>query len=169
MDFITQLQNISPIYLACFILIMSLMFTVAWFFDSKFHGKIFQHDITDKELQTHRLILIPSVLMEISLIATYWLGAMMLPLFLAFYLVRTVQEFIDELHFHTTRCTFFESILHLVMWITVHAKTFAFFIWAFLLQYQGLAELPSLFYVLFLILTLLQGYIATVEWNRKTS
>jgi hypothetical protein len=167
MDILKNLQGINPEIFPIIILSMSFLFAIAWFYDSKFHGKIYETDITDKELQTHRLILIPSVLMEITLILMYWLPFAMLPFFMAFYLVRTVQEFIDELHFHTDRCTFFESILHLIMWITVHTKTFAFFIWAFILRFKGIEELPFVYFAIFLLLTAAMGLIGLVEWNRK--
>ena len=167
MDILNNLNSINPNVFPIIILSMSFIFAIAWFFDSRFHGKIYQTDITDKELQTHRMILIPSILMEITLLLMYWVPFVMLPFFLAFYLVRTVQEFIDELHFHTDRCSFFESILHLIMWCTVHTKTFAFFIWAFFLRFKGIEELHNLYFIIFIILTAAMGIIGSVEWNRK--
>lgn len=167
MDFINTLNSVNPNTFPIIILVMSFFFAVAWFFDSRFHGQIYETDITDQELQTHRLILIPSVLMEVTLLLMYWLPIAMLPFFLAFYLVRTVQEFIDELRFHTDRCTFFESILHLIMWCTVHTKTFAFFIWAFLLRFKGIEDLPAYYFIIFLLLTGAMGLIGMIEWNRK--
>ena len=167
MDILNNLNSTEPVIFPIIILSMSFIFAVAWFFDSRFHGKIYEADITDKELQTHRLILIPSVLMEVTLLLMYWAPFAMLPFFLAFYLVRTVQEFIDELHFHTDRCTFFESILHLIMWVTVHTKTFAFFFFFFILRFKGLEDLSYIYFAIFLVLTAAMGLIGLVEWNRK--
>jgi hypothetical protein len=167
MDILSNLHSVNPEIFPSIILILSFIFAVAWFFDSRFHAQIYQDDITDKELQTHRLILIPSVLMEITLLLMYWIPFIMLPFFMAFYLVRTVQEFIDELHFHTDRCSFYESILHLIMWCTVHTKTFAFFIWAFILEFKGLENLPTFYFIIFLFLTGAMGLIGLAEWNRK--
>ena len=42
-------------------------FLIAWTLDSKEHGRLKSVNISDKELLTHRLILIPSLLMELSL------------------------------------------------------------------------------------------------------
>jgi hypothetical protein len=163
----STIESLNTIYLALGILISATVFLVAWYFDSKMHGEIAGRDITDRELQTHRLILIPSVLMEVTLVFMYFINPWyLLPPFLAFYLTRTVQEGIDELHFHVDRCTPYESYLHLIMWCSVHTKTFFMFIWGFFFQFQGVESLPVFLYPLFLIIFSFMGLIGLIEWRR---
>jgi len=144
-----------------------LVFAIAWWFDSSIHHKLLQNSEHSLELQTHRLILIPSVLMELSLIAMYWYPWHALPLFLACYLTRTVQEFIDESKWHTVRCSAFESTLHLIMWLSVHTKTALMFMWGFFEQYQGWDTLSIYFYILFAFVLGLNSLIAWREFNLK--
>jgi hypothetical protein len=147
------LINFSPNkeYFAISIIINYSIFALTWAIDAHFHNKYLNEEKYQGELKTHLLILIPSILMEISLILMYWFPIESLPFFLACYLTRTIQEFIDEHHWHVNRCTLTESILHLVMWISVHAKTFITFIWGFFYQYQGITELPFWMYSLFFL------------------
>jgi hypothetical protein len=142
------------------------IFTILWGLDALTHKKLVEVDLTDKELQTHRHILIASFFMEISLVLTYWFGFAMLPFFIAFFIVRTVHEFIDELHFHVKRCSAYESYLHLGMWMSVLVKTSALFMWGFLLGYDGFLNLHFLFYVWLAILLLAMAFISYKEWYR---
>jgi len=159
-------DQISPLYWALTILGAATVFTVFWALDAMTHKKLVEVDITDKELQTHRNILIASFLMEISLVLMYWFGPAMLPFFIAFFMTRLVHEFIDELHFHTGRCTTYESYLHLAMWTTVLTKTGAMFIWGFFFQYQGVLDLPIYCYVWAGLVFITMSYISLMEWRR---
>lgn len=165
--YIQVFENISPIYWASLSLIALTGFSILWYFDSRTHAKLVRIDILDKELQVHRNILAASVLMELSLISMYWFPLKSLPIFLAFFITRLVHEFIDEMHFHTDRCTVYESRLHLGMWIFVLIKTFALFIWGFFTQYNGIETLPFIFYLWAGLLFVLMSYTGFVEWFRK--
>lgn len=160
-------ENVSPIYWATSTLIAMTGFSVLWFLDSRTHARLVRIDITDKELQVHRNILAASVLMELSLVAMYWFPLQSLPFFLALFVTRLVHEFIDELHFHTDRCTVYESRLHLGMWIFVLIKTFVLFMWGFFTGYKGVEMLPIAFYIWAGILFLLMSYTGIIEWFRK--
>jgi hypothetical protein len=72
-----------------------------------------------------------------------------LPLFIGCWFTRTLHEFLDELHWHLPRCSERETLIHLGMWITIHAGTAVTFIWAFFLQYKGFAGLPVWMHVSF--------------------
>jgi hypothetical protein len=159
-------EHINPTFFATAILCSATIFTIFWFFDSLTHGKLVKIDITDKELQTHRIILATSVLMEISLILLYWFNLEILPFFAAIFITRTVHEFIDELHWHTDRCTPYESFLHLGMWVSVLSKTFLMFIWGFFTNYKGVLELSVGFYAWGGLLVIAMGLIGLVEWKR---
>ena len=161
-----SLLDTNPVVWALIILLSATVFTCFWLLDALTHAKLVAIDITDKELQTHRNILIGSFLMELSLIGMYWYPWFMLPLFIAFFITRTSQEFIDELHFHTDRCLPYESRLHLIMWLTVLTKTAAMFIWGFFMQFKGLENLPILFYLWGIVLVLVMGYTSFVEYRR---
>lgn len=163
MDFIEQ---INPVFFATAILCSATVFTIVWFLDSITHGKLVTVDITDKELQTHRIILSTSVLMELSLLLMYWFNLEMLPFFAAFFITRTVHEFIDELHWHTSRCSRYESFLHLGMWISVLSKTFLMFIWGFFTQYKGVTELHTGFFIWGIAIVISMGLIGLIEWKR---
>lgn len=160
------IDQISPAAFALMILITGTLFTIFWMLDSVTHGKLVKIDITDKELQTHRNILLTSVLMEISLLLMYWFPLLMLPLFFAFFMTRTVHEFIDELHWHADRCTPYESMLHLVMWVSILANTAAMFIWGFFTQYKGLENLHPVFYIWAGIVGIAVFFIGLKEWKR---
>lgn len=166
MDTLEQLKAIEPLYLYILIFICSFVFVITWFFDSKTHGRLIE-DIDVKELQTHRLILIPSVLAEISIVLMYWINPWyLLPFFLAFYLTRTIQEFIDELKWHTGRCSNQESYFHLIMWTSVHAKLMIMFIWGFFFQFEGILQIPLLLHILMAIVFGLMGLLSLIEWKR---
>lgn len=158
--------HVDPFYWALLILIAATAFTIIWLFDSRTHGELVKVDITDKELQTHRNILMASFLMELSLVLMYWSPILMLPLFIAFFITRLVHEFIDELHFHTDRCTKYESTLHLGMWVTVLTKTGAMFIWGFFTQFEGVLDLPIYMYISAGIVLISMSYVSLIEWKR---
>ncbi len=160
------METIDPFYFALMILIVSTVFTIAWLMDALTHEKLVQVDITDKELQTHRLILICSFCMELSLIAMFWNAWLALPFFIASFITRTAHEFIDELTFHVHRCTKYESFLHLTMWISILAQTFLMFCWGFFANYQGVFDLPVLFYIWFGIIFVVMSYTSWEEWKR---
>jgi hypothetical protein len=159
-------ENIHPVFFATAILGAATVFTFIWFLDSITHARLVKIDITDKELQTHRNILIASFLMEGSLVLFYWFQIEVLPLFLALFITRTVHEFIDELHWHTDRCSPYESTLHLGMWISVLTKTFLMFTWGFFTGYKGLLDLNPLFYVWGVIVFGCMSWISYNEWKR---
>ena len=163
MDFI---EGIDSFYWATVILISTTGFTALWFLDSLTHKKLVHVDITDKELQTHRNILLASIFMEISLVCMYWWDIEVLPFFITFIIVRTAHEFIDELHFHTDRCSVYESRLHLGMWFFVFIKTIALFIWGFFTHYKGIEELPIVYYVWAGIVLILMSVVSFFEWRR---
>lgn len=163
MDFI---QNIDAFYWATVVLISTTCFTALWFLDSLTHKKLVHIDITDKELQTHRNILIASVLMELSLVFMYWWSVEVLPFFITFIIVRTAHEFIDELHFHTDRCSVYESRLHIGMWFFVFIKTIALFIWGFFTSYKGIEEMPVIYYLWGGIIFILMSFVSISEWRR---
>ncbi|MBK9192583.1 MAG: hypothetical protein IPM77_14375 [Crocinitomicaceae bacterium] len=142
------------------------VFTVAWTLDAVTHKELAHKEITRLELDTHRRILLASFVMELSLVSAYWLGAAALPLFIGAFITRLVHEFIDELKFHTDRCTFYESMLHLVMWISVITKTAAMFCWGFLLEYQGVTDVPVIFIIWAGLLLVVMSYVSYKEWYR---
>ena len=163
MDAVT---HINPVFWAVLILSSATLFTFFWSLDAITHKKIAETDISDQELQTHRNILISSLLMEVSLVLMFWFQIEMLPLFIAFFLTRLVHEFIDELKYHSNRCTPYESYLHLGMWVSVLAKTAGMFIWGFFTGYEGLLRLPIIFYVWGGIILVVMGYVSWAEWRR---
>jgi hypothetical protein len=158
------IDKISPVYFATVILVSATVFTVTWFLDALTHARIVKAEISERELHTHRILIITSMLMEFSLVLMYWFPYEVLALFLAAFLTRTVHEFIDELHWHTNRCSFYESLLHLVMWLTVLTKTFLMFMWGFFTQYRGLAELHPAFYVWGIAVVICMAFISRKEW-----
>ena len=160
-----MIHDIPNIVWVIIILCSATCFTLFWFFDSLTHQKIAETDITDQELQVHRNILIVSLLMELSFVFAYWFGYAILPLFIAVFITRTMYEFIDELKFHTSRCTSKESLLHLGMWISVLSKTTGLFIWSFILKYDGLFELPIVVYVWGILIIGIMTYISFKEWR----
>ena len=148
-----EINTVSPVFWAVAILVSATGFTIVWMLDAFTH-------------KTHRNILATSMLMEASLVAMYWWQIEALPFFIAFAITRTVHEFIDELHFHTDRCSVYESRLHLVMWVTVIAKTCLMFMWGFFTGYQGILELPFILYVWAAIVFGTMSVISYFEWKR---
>ena len=159
-------ENTTPLFWALSILCSGTVFTILWALDAATHEKLVHVDISDKELQSHRNILITSLLMEMALIAMYWSPMGALPFFIAFFITRTSHEFIDELKFHVKRCTAYETYLHLGMWMSVLVKTFAMFIWGFFSSYSGLLDLPMVYYIWGGIVFLSLSYISVLEWKR---
>ena len=159
-------DEVSSIYWATVVLISATGFTILWSLDAVTHKRLVEIDITDKELQAHRNILVTSLLMEMSLVAMYWWNIEALPFFFTFLIVRTVHEFIDELHFHTDRCSAYESRLHLGMWLFVFIKTISLFIWGFFTNYKGIEELPLMYYVWGGIVLTAMSFVSLTEWRR---
>ena len=159
-------KETTPQFWAIAILLSATIFTIAWSFDALTHKKLAHIDITDRELHTHRNILVASMIMELSLVGMYWFPLAMLPLFIGSGITRFSQEFIDELHYHADRCTPYESFLHLIMWIAVWTKASAMFIWGFFTKFQGIEDLHPGFYVWGGIVFLVMGYISQKEWCR---
>ena len=168
MGFINH-QAPQPEFFAYSIITLYFIFSLTWGFDAYFHNRYLNHPEAKGELLTHQLILIPSILMEIFLILMFWFPLEALPFFLACYLTRTIQEFIDEFKWHTNRCTLTESILHLIMWISVHAKTFITFIWGFFYGYQGVQEFSLLTYLLFVTAVVSTGLISIYDLRLRKS
>lgn len=160
------MEHINPIFWAVAILSSATLFTFFWLLDARTHKELVKVDITDKELQTHRNILVTSLLMEASLVLMFWWQIEMLPFFIAFFITRTAQEFIDELHFHTDRCSVYESRLHLGMWISVLSKTVLMFMWGFFTGYKGVLELNPALYVWAAIVFGAMSVISYFEWKR---
>ncbi len=161
-----SINNISSFSWGVIILSSATVFVVVWLLDAMTHAQIAVEDLTDKELQVHRNILAASLVMEASLLGMYWYPMLMLPLFIAAFLTRLVQEFIDELHFHTERCTPYESILHQVMWISVLTKTAAMFLWGFFTGFEGLLDLPWYLFLWGGAILIVMSIISWFEWRR---
>ncbi|MEM7372891.1 MAG: hypothetical protein AAF587_29990 [Bacteroidota bacterium] len=162
----STLPDVSPLYWATAILVSATIFAVFWFMDALTHEELVEVDLTDRELQTHRNILAVSLLMEGSLVLMYWWDVEVLPIFLALFLTRTAHEFIDELHYHTDRCSPRESRLHLIMWVSVIAKTFFMFMWGFFSNYEGIWDLPIAYYVWGVVVFGAMGWTTQAEWGR---
>ena len=160
------IEEVDAMYWATVVLVATTGFTILWLLDAVTHKKLVHVDITDKELQTHRNILVASVLMEISLVCMYWWSVEVLPFFITFIIVRTAHEFIDELHYHTDRCSAYESRLHLGMWFFVFIKTIALFMWGFFTQYKGIEELPIVYYLWAGVVFVLMSIVSISEWRR---
>ncbi|MEX1002402.1 MAG: hypothetical protein WDZ35_09840 [Crocinitomicaceae bacterium] len=159
-------SDTPPIYWATVVLVSASLFTLFWSLDAITHKKIAQTDLTDQELQTHRNILLASLFMELSLVLMFWFQQAMLPFFIAFFITRLVHEFIDELKYHSDRCTAYESYLHLGMWMAVLIKTGALFIWGYFTAYEGVLSLPFIYYIWAAVVFLIMGYVSWVEWRR---
>jgi hypothetical protein len=160
------LSNTTPTLWALMILGSATLFTVAWSWDAITHKKLAELDITDQEFQTHRNILVASMIMELSLVGMFWNPIIMLPIFIASFLTRLVHEFMDELKFHADRCTPHESRLHLVMWISVLTKAGAMFLWGFFTSYEGIESLPFALYAWGILILIVMAYVSYVEWRR---
>ncbi len=160
------LDNFQPSDFAIVILLSATLFALLWGFDALTHQKLVEIDITDSELQTHRNILVVSVLMEVSLITMFWRPMVSLPFFIALFITRYSHEFIDELHYHTDRCKPYENYLHIGMWVSVLTKTFGMFIWGFFFQYKGVLEMPLYIYIWGFIVFTSMAITGFFEWRR---
>ena len=158
-------DSILNSYFGYGILITGTLFTLFWMLDYITHKAIYETDITDKELQTHRNILLASVLMEASLVTMYWFPWQSLPFFIAFFLTRSAHEFIDEIKYHAGRCTPYESMLHLGMWVSVLSQTVLIFLWGFFKQYDGIWEMGTGWFVWGIALFLIMSFIGIREWQ----
>jgi len=160
------LDSFQPSDFAIVILLSATLFALLWGFDALTHQKLVEIDITDSEIQTHRNILLVSVLMEVSLITMFWRPMVSLPFFIALFITRYSHEFIDELHYHTDRCKPYENYLHIGMWVSVLTKTFGMFIWGFFFQYKGVMEMPLYIYVWGFIVFTSMAITGFFEWKR---
>ena len=161
-----QINSVSPIFWASSILITGALFAIFWTLDALQHKELVHIDITENELKTHRIILLTSMLMELSLIAMFWFPMEALPFFIALLFTRTAHEFMDELKYHMDRCTIYETMLHLAMWISVLANTILMFSWGFFTQYRGLFDLHPSFFVFALAIFISILWIVYKEWER---
>ena len=157
-------MKVDPQILALLILICSSVFVVAWTFDAYTHAGIARRDISDQELKTHRILILSSGMLQFTLLLFYWFDYEVLPFFFAILLTRTVHEIIDEVKYHQERCTFFETVLHFVMWVSILSQIGFLFYWGFFFHYQGLATLHLLYVVWGLLLVVLMGLIGLKEW-----
>lgn len=159
-------KETTPVFWAVLVLISATVFAIAWTMDALTHKELAHVDITDRELHTHRNILVASMVMELTLVGMYWYPMLLLPVLIGAAITRFSQEFIDELRYHTDRCTPYESRLHLVMWISVWTKAAAMFMWGFFAQYEGIDQLPVILYVWGIAVLGVMGYISMKEWGR---
>jgi hypothetical protein len=154
----------APESISLLILIVSTIFVGAWALDAYTHAGIAHHDISDPELKTHRILILSSGLMQFALMLFYWFDVEVLPFFIALFFTRTVHEVIDEVRYHQERCTFYETILHFVMWISIISQVGFLFYWGYFFHYKGLETLPLFHIVWGLVLVALMGLISTKEW-----
>ncbi len=161
-------SDLNPTYFASAILISASLFTITWLLDAITHANLGDSEITRRELQTHRILIVTSGLMELSLLLLYWFRWEVLPIFLAAFITRTAHEFIDELSWHSKRCSFYETVLHLIMWLTVLSKTFFLFIWGFFTHFEGVENLPFGFYIWGLFIVVIMAVVSYKEWFQKT-
>lgn len=153
----------TPLELGIAIAVSGVLFTVLWFFDHRTHLAIWKRDITDGELRTHRMILYASYALQASLVLMAFSPWLALPLFVGAWITRTVHETIDEIHWHLPRCTERETMIHLGMWITIHAGTTAMFIWGFFYRFAGIFDLPRPVLAIFGAVFLAMGAIGRSE------
>lgn len=161
-----MMTQINATYFAFAILMSATIFVIAWSLDAITHTRLVKIDITDKELQTHRILILSSGLMELCLVLMYWFDVEILPVFIAALVTRTAHEFIDELRYHTARCTFRETLLHLIMWISVISKTSFLFIWGFFTHYKGIEKLHPAFYIWGILIIGFMSITSIKEWNQ---
>lgn len=157
-------MQVAPETLSLLILIVSTIFVVVWALDAYTHAGIAHHDISDPELKTHRILILSSGLLQFTLLLFYWFDVEVLPFFIALFFTRTVHEVIDEVRYHQERCTFYETILHFVMWISIISQVGFLFYWGYFFHYKGLESLPLFHVVWGLVLVALMGLISTKEW-----
>tara|TARA_B110001454_G_scaffold219198_1_gene251470 strand:+ start:40561 stop:41082 length:522 start_codon:yes stop_codon:yes gene_type:complete len=163
MDILNKLNDVPALYFALGMIIFGLIFGVLWYTDHKTHLQIWKKDISDGELRTHRMILYASYGLMFSLLLMAWVPWIALPLFIGCWVTRTLHETLDEMFWHLPRCTEFETIVHLGMWICIHAGTAITFIWGFFFQYRGFGDLPWYLHACFVIIFLSYSYIGHHE------
>lgn len=163
-----EFPDLNPFFFALAILVSATFFTCTWILDAITHANLVDSHITRRELQTHRILIVTSGLMELSLLLMFWFRWEILPVFIAAFITRTAHEFIDEVSWHSKRCTFYETILHLIMWLTVLSKTFFLFIWGFFSHFKGVENLPVAFYMWGFVIVIVMGFVSMKEWNQKT-
>ena len=163
-----EFPELDPFFFATAILISATLFTLTWLLDAITHANLAESEITRRELQTHRILIMTSGLMELSLLLMFWFRWEILPVFIAALITRTAHEFIDEMSWHSKRCSFYETILHLIMWLTVLSKTFFLFTWGFFSHYKGVEDLPFGYYIWAIVIVIVMGIVSWKEWNQKT-
>ena len=163
MTTLTEFFNFHPIYASWGVIILGSIFSCAWYMDHLTHKKIWEEDITDSELRTHRMILYASWGLQLSLALFAVNRFIALPIFIGSLITRFVHEAIDELKFHVDRCDERETLIHLVMWLTINSGTALVFLWGFFFQYKGFSELPIYHYILWGIIFIVMGYIGNRE------
>lgn len=146
------------------ILVCTSIFVLAWGLDALTHAKIANADISDRELHTHRILILSSGLLQAVLLLFFWFDFEILPIFIALLFTRTVHEVIDEVKFHSSRCTFRETCIHFVMWISVLSQIGFLFYWGFFFHYEGLFTLPFFHFIWGGLLVLLMSFISWKEW-----
>jgi hypothetical protein len=157
-------MKIEPSVLSLLILACTTIFVIAWSLDALTHAKIAKHDILDAELYTHRILILSSGLLQGCLLLFYWFDYEVLPFFVAILLTRTVHEIIDEVKYHQARCTFRETLLHFVMWLSILSQIGFLFYWGFFYHYEGLGELPVAYFAWGIVLVGLMAWISWKEW-----
>ncbi len=163
MGFVEGLGQLSAEMWATQILLFGAGFGIFWYLDHLTHLRIWKKDITDGELRTHRMILFASYGLMGSLFLMRWFPLAVLPIFIGCWVTRTLHEFLDELHWHLPRCTERETLIHVAMWIFIHAGTAVTFMWGFFLQFEGFEHLHWLFYLGFGSLFLFYTYVGHHE------
>ncbi|MEN9743371.1 MAG: hypothetical protein RLZZ65_1176 [Bacteroidota bacterium] len=161
-------MQVAPEVLSLLILIVSTIFVGAWALDAHTHAGIAHQDISDPELKTHRILILSSGLMQFTLLLFYWFDVEVLPFFIALIFTRTIHEVIDEVRYHQERCTFYETILHFVMWISIISQVGFLFYWGFFFHYKGLETLPVYHIVWAFVLVVLMALIGAKEWFLST-
>ncbi|PIP92485.1 MAG: hypothetical protein COW00_04220 [Bdellovibrio sp. CG12_big_fil_rev_8_21_14_0_65_39_13] len=159
------LREFSPELVSWLTILMGIVFSVAWYLDHLTHVKIWEVDITDNELKTHKIILYASWVLQVGLLMLAWNRLIALPIILGAFITRFTHEFIDEMKFHVDRCSFKETIIHLIMWISINTGTAVVFLWGFLFKYKGFGSLPLYHYVLWGIIFVAMGVIGNRELN----
>lgn len=157
-------MKIEPSVLIVLILACTTIFVIAWSIDAYTHEKIAKVDISDGELYTHRILILSSGLLQACLLLFYWFDFEVLPFFIAVFFTRTIHEIIDEVKYHQARCTFRETCIHFVMWLSILSQIGFLFYWGFFFQYEGFATLSIVYYAWGMILVLLMAIISWKEW-----
>jgi hypothetical protein len=126
-------------------------------------------DISEAELRTHRIMILVSSLMQLSLVLMFWFGKPMIVFFIPMLFTRTAHEFIDELKFHVDRCSNKETFIHLGMWLSIQINTACMFIWGYFSSFEGVLELHPVLIGWAVLLFAVLTYTGVIEWNRKAA